>query len=56
MKKIWMCGACSTYGGQDRFLLLGVDRWIILKCVYKKWDGAWTGLIWPRIKIDGERV
>ena len=28
----------------------GVDRRIILKCVFKKWDREeWTGLIWLRI-------
>jgi hypothetical protein len=28
----------------------GVDRRIILKSIFKKWDGrAWTGLIWLRI-------
>jgi hypothetical protein len=24
---------------------LGLDEWIILKLIFKKWDGAWTGLI-----------
>jgi hypothetical protein len=30
-------------------------RWgIILKCIFKKWDGkAWTGLIWLRIGTVG---
>jgi hypothetical protein len=36
---------------------LGVDRNILLKCIYKKWDGkAWTGLIWLRIGIGGGRL
>jgi len=26
---------------------------IILKWVSKKWDGAWTGLIWLRIWTGG---
>jgi hypothetical protein len=24
---------------------LGIDGWIILKRIFKMWDGAWTGLI-----------
>jgi hypothetical protein len=29
---------------------LGVDRGIILKCIFRKWDmGAWIGLICVRI-------
>ena len=31
-----------------------VDWKIILKCIYKKWDGeVWTGLIWFRIRTGG---
>jgi hypothetical protein len=26
---------------------------IILKWIYKKWDGAWTGLSWLRIGTGG---
>jgi hypothetical protein len=33
---------------------LGVDRRILLKWIFKKWDdGAWTGLIWLRIGTGG---
>jgi hypothetical protein len=32
----------------------GVDKRIILKLVFKRWDGeAWTGLIWLRIATGG---
>jgi hypothetical protein len=31
----------------------GVDRRLILKWIFRKWDGAWTGLIWLRLGTDG---
>jgi hypothetical protein len=31
-----------------------IDKRIILKWIFEKWDGAWTGLIWLRIKTGGE--
>jgi len=36
---------------------LGVDGWIILGCISRRWDaGIWTGLGWPRIETGGGRL
>jgi hypothetical protein len=39
--------------GSDHLGDRGVDGKIILKCIFKKWDEAWTGLTWLRIWIGG---
>jgi len=62
-----MGGACSTYGGEGRYKQTlvgkldgrdhmedpGIDRRIIVRCILRKWVGAWTGLIWLRIGTGG---
>jgi len=30
------------------YLELGIEGMMILKLIFKKWDEAWTGLIWFR--------
>ena len=36
---------------------LGVDGWIILGIISRRWDvGIWTGLGWPRIETGGGRL
>jgi len=36
---------------------LGVDGWIILGRISRRWDvGIWTGLGWPRIERGGGRL
>jgi len=33
---------------------VGVDGWIILGWICRRWDvGIWTGLGWPRIETGG---
>jgi len=35
---------------RDHWRDLGVDGWIILGWIFRRWDvGIWTGLGWPRI-------
>jgi len=36
---------------------LGVDAWIILGWISRRWDvGIWTRLGWPRIETGGGRL
>ena len=42
---------------RDHWGDLGIDGWIILGWISKRWDvGIWTGLGWPRIETGGERL
>jgi len=35
---------------------LGLDGWIILGWISRRWDGGiWTGLGWPRVETGGGR-
>ena len=54
-------GVYSLGGGNrregDHWGDLGVDGWIILGWIFRKWDvGIWTGLGWPRIETGGGRL
>ena len=43
--------------GKNHWVDLGVDGWIILGWISRRWDvGMWTGLGWPRIGIGGGRL
>jgi len=43
--------------GRDHWRDLGVDEWIILGWISRRWDvGIWTGLGWPRIGTGGGRL
>ena len=42
---------------RDHWRNLGVDGWIILGWISRRWDvGMWTGLGWPRIGTGGGRL
>ena len=53
------CIGCS-WGSRregDHWGDLGVDGWIILGWISRRWDvGIWTGLGWPRIETGGGRL
>ena len=43
--------------GRNHWGDLGVDWWIILGCISRRWDVAmWTGLGWLRIETVGGRL
>jgi len=59
MWRVWVRrGGCigSWWGNRregDHWEDLGVDGWIILGWISRRWDvGIWTGLGWPRIETD----
>ena len=47
----------ETGGKKDHWGDLGVDGWIILGWISRRWDvGIWTGFGWPRIGTGGGRL
>ena len=43
--------------GKNHWGDLGVDGWVILGRISRRWDvGMWTGLGWPRIETGGGRL
>ena len=43
--------------GKNHWGDLGVDGWVILGWISRRWDvGMWTGLGWPRIGTGGGRL
>jgi len=43
--------------GKDHWEDLGVDGWIILGWISRRWDvRIWTGFGWPRIETGGGRL
>ena len=60
MWRLWVRrGGCivSLWGNRkerDHCGDLGVDGWITLECISRRWDVViWTGLGWPRIRTSG---
>jgi len=54
-------GVCRVLVGnrreRDHWGDFGVDGWIILGWISRRWDvGIWTGLGWPRIETGGGRL
>jgi hypothetical protein len=67
-----MGGVSSTFGEEEKCIqgFIGgnlrerdhsedpdIDGRIILRCIFMKWDvAAWTGLIWLRLRTDGDHL
>ena len=51
-------GSCWRYRREGaQWGDLGVDGWIILGCISRRWDmGIWSGFGWPRLETGGGRL
>jgi len=48
---------CGNRRERDHWGDLGVDGWIILGRISRRWDvGIWTGLGWPWLETGGGRL
>jgi len=59
-KPWFLIGYVGTWGNRrerDHWEDRGVDEWIILGWISRRWDvGIWTGLGWSRIGTGGGRL
>ena len=47
----------GNWGEKDHWGDFGVDGWIILGWISRRWDvGIWTGMGWLRIETGGGRL
>ena len=61
--RVWVRrrGCIESWRGKrrerDHWGDLGVDGWIILRRISRRWDVViWTGLGWPRVETVGRRL
>ena len=53
MHAVFWCGDVME---KDHLEDTRIEGMIILKWIFKEWDGAWTGLIWLRVGTGGGLV
>ena len=53
-KRVCIGSWCGNRRERDHWEDIGLDGWIILGWISRRWDvGVWTGLGWPRIETGG---